>query len=195
MGMIPVGYKLVDIKTKEEVQTWGGSIGYPMDNVPNPIFLPNGDHLHGAQVGLEYNGYRLEVWEKEPPPLQAWQVDEERDQRIAAGFQFSEKTIQFRVSDRENINGAGTLAALAMMAGAQPGNYKWHGGEEDFAWITADNSLLRLDAFETVNLGKAAAAWKSAHIFAARKLKDQETIPEDYKDDKYWPQRPKVEGL
>lgn len=194
MATAPVGFKLIEVKTGTEVRSWGGSFGFPMD-IPNPIAMPNGDWLHAAQLDINYNGYKLVIWERELPEAQSWNVNEERDRRIEKGFPFMEKTIQFRATDRENINGAGTLAALAIMGGAKPGDYRWHGGEEDFVWIAGDNSLLRLDAFQTVELGKAAASWKSKHIFAARYLKDQERIPEDYKDDKYWPELPKVEGL
>jgi hypothetical protein len=36
-------------------------------------------------------------------------------------------------------------------------------------------------------MGQAAAANESAHIFAARALKDMSPIPSDFSDDAYWP--------
>lgn len=115
------------------------------------------------------------------------EVNNERDRRIETSFPYMGKQIQFRPGDRENINGASSLAIIAIMNGAKPGDTKWHGGEEDFAWITADNSLLVLDAFQTIGMGKAAAEWKSKNIFAARELKNQDPIPRDFEEDKYWP--------
>jgi hypothetical protein len=184
-----VGYKLFDEKTQEDIEQWGGVWGV-CPGAPNPLKLPNGDQVHGAQSGWSNGRYRLDAWEMEKPAPTSQDVNNERDKRVSGDFLFNGKLFQFRVSDRENINGAGTLAALAIIGGAKPGDYLWHGGKEDFVWITSDNSLMKLDAFDAVNLGKAAAAWKSAHIFAARALKDQEKIPEDYAtNDKYWPEK------
>ena len=42
-------------------------------------------------------------------------------------------------------------------------------------------------AASVLMLAAATAAWKSAHIFASRNLKDKEPIPSDFEDDKYWP--------
>lgn len=113
-------------------------------------------------------------------------VNAERGRRTEKSFPYLEKEIQFRPPDRENINGASSLAIIAIVNGAQPGDYQWTGAGVDFEWITADNSLLKLDAFQTLEMGKVAAAWKSKHIFQARELKNQSPIPRDYTDDKYW---------
>lgn len=112
-------------------------------------------------------------------------IDAERDRRIAAGFTFGGKLYQSRPEDRENIAGA-SLAALAAMSGAFPGDYRWHGGDSDFVWIAADNSLTPMDAQTMFAFGQAAMAHKQAHIFAARALKDAVPIPADYADDSHW---------
>jgi hypothetical protein len=114
-------------------------------------------------------------------------VDAERDRRIAAGFTFGGTFFQSRPEDRENIMGAGTAALGAMMLGAQAGDYRWHGGDSDFMWIAADNSTHPMDAQTVYAFGLAAMAHKTAHIFAARAIKDADTIPADYIDDGYWP--------
>lgn len=190
MDQSVVGYKLKDVKTGEILRTWGGVWGQ-CPGIPSPLSLPNGVDVWSPKPGNEYAAFLFEEWKMDAPPLTSKDVNNERDRRTSEDFDFNGKRFQFRESDRENINGAGTLAALAIMGGAQPGDYKWHGGKEDFVWITSDNSLMPLDAFDTVNLGKAAAAWKSAHIFAARALKDQDPIPANYQDDAFWP--PKAE--
>ncbi len=118
----------------------------------------------------------------------SFDVDLERDRRISAGFSFNGASYQSRPEDRENIQGASTAALSAMVNGAQPGDYRWHGGNNDFVWIAADNSIHLLDAQSTFALGQAAMAHKQALIFAARTLKDLEPIPGDFATNPaYWP--------
>lgn len=124
--------------------------------------------------------------ESPPPTPTPADVDAERDRRIADGFTFDGKLYQSRTEDRENIAGA-SVAALAAMSGASPGDLRWHGGDSDFVWIAADNSLTPMDAQTMFAFGQAAMAHKQAHIFAARALKDAEPIPADYADDSHWP--------
>lgn len=114
-------------------------------------------------------------------------VDAERDRRIEAGFTFNGKGYQSRVQDQKRIAGAGTLALAAMVAGAQVGNYRWHGGTTDFAWIAADNSLTVMDAQTCLQFGQVAARHESEHVFAGKALKAMNPIPQDYTDDAYWP--------
>lgn len=122
-----------------------------------------------------------------PTPPTAADVDTERDRRIADGFMFQSKDYQSRPEDRENISGAALAALAAQIGGAQPGDYRWYGGDSDFVWIAADNSLTPMDAHTMFAFGQAAMAHKQAHIFAARALKDAVPIPAEYEDDGYWP--------
>jgi hypothetical protein len=62
-----VGYKLIETATDNVVQSWGGTWG-ECPGVPNPLDLPNGDQVCGAQVGVNYNGFRLDPWEIDQPP-------------------------------------------------------------------------------------------------------------------------------
>lgn len=129
-----------------------------------------------------------EVPPTEEPVATAAMVDAVRDIRIASGFGFNGNVYQTRPADRENIAGAATAALAAIVNGAQPGDYRWHGGDSDFAWIAADNSAHPLDAQSTFAMGQAAMAHKQAHIFAARALKDMKPIPADYATNpEYWP--------
>lgn len=122
-----------------------------------------------------------------PLPPTANQVDVERDRRINGGFSFAGIFYQSRPSDRENIAGASTASGIAMLTGSEPGDYRWHGGAEDFAWIAADNSTHPMDAPTMFAFGQAAMAHKSAHIFAARALKDMTPIPADFATNPvYW---------
>lgn len=65
--MQPSGYRLIDIESNEVVQTWGGTYG-TLHDPPNPLELPNGDIVCGAEAGGEYSGYRLEIWMMDSPP-------------------------------------------------------------------------------------------------------------------------------
>ncbi|SOC45777.1 uncharacterized protein DUF4376 [Rhizobium subbaraonis] len=114
-------------------------------------------------------------------------VNAERDRRIVAGLVFGGILYQTRDQDRENIAGAGALAIAAIMNGAQPGDYRWHGGDTDFTWIAADNSLHVMDAPTLIALGNAVVNHKAALIHAARVIKDMNPIPADFANDTYWP--------
>lgn len=185
-----VGYQLIDTKTNETLQSWGGSFGSSPD-APNSFLLPNGDVVCGVLVGqLYHDRYKVIEWFMDapaPPPINKDDVNAERDSRISGGILFRGNPFQSRPEDRENVAGAVTWATLAMMSGAKPGDYRWHGGEEDFGWIALDNTIVKMDAPTVIEFGKTLAAWKSAHIFAARVLKDLPEIPADYRDPKYWP--------
>ena len=137
----------------------------------------------------------LAEWEAEentiepyaPPPPTSADVDQERDRRIAGGFSFGGKFYQTRPDDRENILGASTAALSAMVAGAQPGDFRWHGADSDFRWIADDNTTTSMDAQTMFSFGQAALAHKQDHIFAARTLKNMAEIPVDYAANNHWP--------
>jgi len=122
-----------------------------------------------------------------PPPPTSSDVNAERDRRIAAGFEFGGHTYDFDIKAKTNISGAAQMAFMALIAGAQPGNLRWHGGNEDFSWITQGNQLVAMDAHTVVAFGKTAAGHESAYIHAARTLKNMTPIPENFAEDAYWP--------
>jgi hypothetical protein len=113
-------------------------------------------------------------------------INAHRDYRIARGFMFQEKIYDSRPEDQKRISGASQLAFMAIIAGAQPNDYLW-ASDEPFGWIAQDNSITLMDAQTVVEFGKTAAEWERRHIFAARELKNMSIVPEDYKDDKWWP--------
>lgn len=49
-------------------------------------------------------------------------------------------------------------ATSALSMGVQGGDYRWHGGEDDFTWPDADGTPVALDAQQLLDLGKAANA-------------------------------------
>ena len=163
-----------------ETRCWSSALGRWVSQAPAGAPVTSLNSLAELDEVLRRNGL--------PSPLvTAADVDAERDRRIAGGFAFAGVRYQSRPDDRENIAGASTAALGAMMAGAQAGDYRWHGGDSDFAWIAEDNSTVPMDAQTMFVLGQAAMAHKQAMIFAARTLKDMEPIPADYAGDQHWP--------
>lgn len=107
------------------------------------------------------------------------QINAERDRRLRR-FTFDGREYDFcdgRGSD-QNITGAYALALTAVMTGV--------GWDEQFTWVSADNSTVKMDAQTCLNFGKAASDWKARHIRAARALKDMSPIPADFADDSRW---------
>ena len=141
-------------------------------------------------IGTTYewlDGSIHEIYQLIDVVITAIDIDAERDRRVSAGFMFNGKLFQSRVEDQKRINGAGTLALAAIVSGAQSGNYRWHGGSEDFGWIADDNSIMTMYAQTVMAFGQTAATWESLHVFAGRALKDMNPIPIDYTSNEYWP--------
>lgn len=116
-------------------------------------------------------------------------IDAERDRRIIAGFAFGGRVFQSRPEDQKRIAGAFSLALGAVFAGAQPGDLLWHQPVDGkpFAFIAFDNEEVPMDAQTMLAFGRVAAGWESAHIFAARALKNAAEAPADFADDRHWP--------
>ena len=123
--------------------------------------------------------------EKYPSPSTI-EVDAERDRRIDAGFYFGGVAYQSRSQDRENILGAAQLAFQSVIM-----NLPW---PEDYEWIAMDNRRIPMNAEKVVEFGSVAAQHKQFHIFAASDLKKMDPIPEDFREDKYWPAVIESEG-
>jgi hypothetical protein len=150
-------------------------------------FVPNGsvNNIRGALAAWEADGNAIE--EYVDPDILPPSVDSERDRRIDAGFTFNGIKYDSDTAARENLSGAATAALSAIIAGATAGDYNWLDPSSEFEWIAQDNTRIPLDAQSTFALGQAALSHKSAHIFAARALKDQSPIPLDFADDAHWP--------
>lgn len=140
-----------------------------------------------GQIIVAGGGGRPVLADTQPLPPDGPAIDRERARRIAAGLQFDGVLYQSDPDALINIQGAATSALAAIMAGALPGDLRWHGGPADFVWIAWDNSETPMDAQTMLAFGRAAMAHKSRCIFAGRALKGQQPIPADYADDRHWP--------
>lgn len=152
----------------------------PQPNVGPDKVLKRGNITKTTEFGYAY------TWLVVDRAVVSQEVDIERDRRIDSGFIYNDRPYQSGVTDRENITGSVQLAMLAIMGGVNIGDYRWMDDDHDFQWITADNEIVNLDAYDVVELGKLAAITKKNYIFKARMLKDMEVIPSDYTDDKWW---------
>jgi hypothetical protein len=152
------------------------------------MFIPNdmaNMHRQAIQNDIDNGGDPIADYVS-PAPTNS-DVNTERNRRISSGFTFSGKVYDFDPKSKANISGATLNAFMAIVGGAQAGDLRWHGGNTDFAWIAQDNTLTTMDAQTVVAFGQTAAAHESAHIFAAKAIKDNNPIPSDYTDDVYWP--------
>lgn len=108
-------------------------------------------------------------------------VNADRDRRMRLPFPFAGHVFDYDDQSQKRITGAAALAGFALTLGGKlPGDPLWHGGTEPFVWIAADNQLVEMDAPMCFGLGQAAAAWESAHVFAAKALKNAIEAAEDH---------------
>lgn len=135
-------------------------------------------------MGWSWDGQTLRPPDQKP--LSGDDVDRERDRRMTT-FVFQGVAYDFDSASRENIQGAFVIAQGAVLAGKAQGDLRWFSPSYDFKWIAQNNTLTSMDAQTMLAFGIAAAAWKSAHIFKARALKDIHPIPPNYTDSSWWP--------
>lgn len=121
------------------------------------------------------------------PVITHGEVTMERDRRMRAGVKYKGHIFDSDETSMLRITAANVLAARWIDSGGDPKTLKWYDEKTQFKWITADNTVVPMSASDILELGAAASEHERAHIFAARALKDNEVIPSDYTDDKYWP--------
>jgi hypothetical protein len=98
-------------------------------------------------------------------------INAERDRRIDAPFVFNGVALQADAVSRGRIDRARISALAAIVAGAQPGNLRWHGEPVDFIWIAADDSRMPMDAQTVVQFGSGLAAREGLLVVHANDLK------------------------
>lgn len=158
-----------------------------------PSFNPDEPHViipDGMKLSNPPHHYKVvegEIVEDNERTIDAMEVNAERDRRISAGLTWNGHEFDFDQTSKADINGAGALAIGAIATGAVVGDFRWHGGATPFQWVTRANVRVDLDAYDMLDLSKAAAEHVRSHVFAARDLKDMVTVPADYQDDSHWP--------
>ena len=145
-------------------------------------YIENGDEFDALKVVAE-DWHEYHVSKREITPQE---VNQERDRRLSADFEFQGKMYQRDRISLQRITGAATLAGFAIGQGAQVGDYKWADPNNDFGWIASDNTVTLMDAQTCFTFGQAAANVETRLIFKAAALRSMNPIPEDYTDDKWW---------
>lgn len=160
------------------------------------IRTADGATIPNSDVNPDWLAYQ--AWVKQggkPDPFQSatekrdmlmLAVDSERDRRLYAGVTFEGNTYDSDAVSRQNVSDAGRLAFMSVMGGSLAGDLRWATPDQDFAWISASNAKVLMDAPTMVNLSRAMVASKNNLTMAARALKDMAVIPADYADDKWW---------
>lgn len=79
-----------------------------------------------------------------------------------------------------NIAVAAQAALTALTEGVAADDVRWHGGDDPFAWITADNELVTMGPGAVIALNRAAMLHGWQAVVNARAVKDMDEIPEDF---------------
>ncbi|WP_413874168.1 hypothetical protein [Albidovulum sp.] len=163
--------------------------------IEHPVFgwipfvaSPTDPEAHGRQIHARIlaDAVPLAPWRPDTTVTGA-DVDRECARRLRGTATFRAHAFQADQLSLIRIAGAGSLAAAALAAGAQPGDYRWHGGADDFVWFSADNAAVPLDAQAMFAFAQAMAIREGDFVRAARALKGTAPIPADYTDNRYWP--------
>lgn len=165
----------------------------PYGGIPTNFTLtPVPDIPEGKFAVFDGSNWRIVDEAPKPyvPPIQTWQVDQEKDRRTAMGFIYNGKAYLTETQSQMNdILGALADATAAITVDqAQPGDLRWADPRYDFAWSAADGSGVPMDAQTCLAFTRAAVRRKSLLVGAGLALKAMNPIPVDYMDDKYWPE-------
>lgn len=176
--MQQIGYRLVRVADDAVVDQWGGNWG-ALASPPNPLILPNGDQVCGAEVGGEYDGHRLEAWLASPS---APQVVAECERRLSAGFSYD-------FGDSRGVHQIGTTdadmkgwdevskASQAAIAVGMP-TAPMH--------IVTETGPVTITALEWQQILLAATVARQPIWAASFALQAMSPIPDDYTSDAYW---------
>lgn len=157
-----------------------GSVVMEFQDKPQVLIMPNGDHVHCADVGWSNGTHTLvEV-------VSGKDVQIEADRRLSAGFQFGGHKYQSDPASRQAIIEAAMDAQLAVDEGAEGGNYAWPSNGVQFSWRSYANEDIPMDAPTVLLFHRTAREHRDRIRKAAARLKDQFPIPADYKSDKHW---------
>jgi hypothetical protein len=141
-----------------------------------PATEANADYAAMLASGVTIREY------EDPAPSKS-SINAERDKRLAS-FWFGGHEYQHDDKSRAAIEALKTDALAAIVEGST----------EPFDWVTADNKIIQMAPDTALAFASAASKWRSMHIIAARRLKNAQTVPADYQDDKYWTQQAAEEG-
>lgn len=193
--MEQIGWSLVD-GNGAEVQSWGDVSG-ACAGVPNPIFLPNGDHVHAPQPGpvgswqlverhltygatpsTAYDGGKVVVTRQVSVDM----IIAERARRLALGFDYD-------FEDVRGVHRIGTTKAdldgwneVSSYAGALIAS----GDTSTTIGIVTDTGPCAVTAPEWRAIEIAAAVFRQPIWAKSFVLMASNPIPADYTNDQHW---------
>lgn len=110
-----VGWKLFRVSDGAELESWGGTWGqYP--GFPNPLFLPNGDHVHAGSPDVQYGDYIVRPWMMDQPPALPVAEPAESAEVAALKAQLDAQTAQIAAQGQQLAQITGMLGSLAKIA-------------------------------------------------------------------------------
>ncbi len=155
------------------------------NSLPKRVVFPNGDHVHAPKVGHKHDGCEIVEFTRPVPPKQppnASQVAQERDRRLALGFDYD-------FGDARGKHRIGTTAEdlagwdeVSKFAGALIDS----GDMERTIDIVTDTGPCRVTAPEWRAIEIAAAEYRQPLWAKSFVLQSAKAIPEDFADDKHW---------
>ncbi|MAD43584.1 MAG: hypothetical protein CMH98_01145 [Oceanospirillaceae bacterium] len=102
------------------------------------------------------------------------QINDDRDERLAAGVEFDGIVYQSREIDHTRVNGLYSRALRAQSQGSgTAGDYRWFNPEVDFSYTAADNSEHLMDADTVISMGEEFANRQLVLIKYAQSVKGQ----------------------
>ena len=100
------------------------------------------------------------------------EVNRFRDEKNLSDITFNGVVFQADQRSQDRLDRARTSALSAITAGAQQGDFRWHGQSVDFFWIAKDNTQVVMDAQTTVLFGNAMVAREGLLIATAAAIKN-----------------------
>lgn len=177
-----VGYQLIDVNTQQVVNSWGGTWGQ-CPSVPNVIDLPNGDQVCAPDVDGVYGDYTLKAWMMDAPPPTVDDVIFERSIRLSVGFDYD-------FGDSRGVQHIGTTES-DMKGWAEVTDWSNSqtalGNTSATITIVTDTGQAAIVPLDWMKILNAAGLFRQPIWEASFVLQAMNPIPDDYKDEKWWP--------
>jgi hypothetical protein len=145
-----------------------------VQNVPNPtIWLGNAFTYNNGWTVIDQPAIDAILARRltEAKDSRRAEVNTLRDEKMISDFTYDSVVYQADDLSQARLDRARASALAAIVGGAQPGDYRWHGQAQDFFWIAKDNSLTTMDAQTTLAFGNAMVAREGMLIAAGTAIK------------------------
>lgn len=137
-----LGYSLID-ENNQEIKFWN------QEPEPNPIILPNGDHVHAPALNTSYSGYQL---------VERWQISDETPGLVRTGQTISFDgtkilvTLEYRnPNETELLQHSASARYNKEISGVEINNNVIYTDRQSQAMITGIVSLMQLQPNTTID--------------------------------------------